>query len=58
MWGFNKLLQQLQRKGHIKIELCVKLRVLQLFHVGHVVQNWRGALSLSWHEWLSCESKE
>ena len=33
-----KLRQQLQRKSHIKIELCVKLRVLRLFHVGHVVQ--------------------
>ena len=47
---FNKKLrQQLRRKSHIKIELCVKLSVLRLFHVGHVVQIKRSSLSLSWH---------
>ena len=43
---FKKLRQQLQRKRHIKIELCAKLSVLRLFHVGHVV---RDALLLAWH---------
>ena len=50
--------RQLQIKRHIKIELCVKLRVLLLFIVDHVVQNRRSALSLAWHEWLSCKGKE
>ena len=35
---FKKLGRQLQRKRHIKIELCAKLSVLRLFHVGHVVK--------------------
>ena len=51
---FKKLRRQLQRKRHIKIELCVKFSLLRLFHVGHVVQNRRSALSLAWHEWFSC----
>ena len=38
---------------------CVKLSVLRLFHVGHVEQNRRSALSaLAWHEWFSCKGKE
>ena len=37
----KKLRGLLQRKCHIKIELCVRLSVLRLFHVGHVVQNRR-----------------
>ena len=55
---FKNLRPQLQRKRHIQIELCVKLSLLRLFHVGHVVQNRRSALSLAWHEWLSCKGKE
>ena len=55
---FKKLQRQLQRKRHIKIELCVKLSLLQLFHVDHVVQNRRSALSLAWYEWFSCKGKE
>ena len=55
---FKKLRRQLQRERRIKIELCVKLRLLRLFHVGHVVQNRRSALSLAWHEWFSCKGKE
>ena len=39
----------LQRKRHIKIELCVKLSDLRLVHVGRVVQNMRSALSLASH---------
>ena len=31
----------LQRKRHIKIELCVRLIVLPLLHVSHVVRNSR-----------------
>ena len=44
------LRRQLQRKRHIKIELCVKLSLLRLFYVDHVVQNTRIALSLAWYE--------
>ena len=50
---FKKLRRQLQRKRHIKIELCVKLIFLRLSRVDHVVQNRRTALSLAWHEWFS-----
>ena len=45
-------------KRHIKIELSVILTVLQLFHVGHVVQNKRSALSLAWHEWFSGKGRK
>ena len=55
---FKKLRRQLQRKLHIKIELCVKLSLLRLLHVDHVVQNRRTALSLAWYEWFSCKGKE
>ena len=55
---FKKLRRQLQRKRDIKIELCIKLSLLRLLHVGHVVQNRRTALSLAWHEWFSCKGKE
>ena len=47
---FKKLRRLLQRKRHIKIELCVRLSVLLLFQVGHVVQNRPTTLSLAWHE--------
>ena len=53
-----KLRRQLRRKRHIKIELCVKLSPLRLFHVGHVVPNSRSALSLAWHEWFSYKGEE
>ena len=43
---FKKLRRQLQRKRHIKIELCVKLSLLRLFHVDHVVQNRRSYFRL------------
>ena len=55
---FKKLRRQLQRKRHIEIELCVKLSLLRLFHVDHVVQNTRIALSLAWYERSSCKGKE
>ena len=55
---FKKLLLLLQRKRHIKIELCVTFSVLRLFYVGHVVQNRPSALWLAWHEWLSRNGKE
>ena len=51
----EKLRRQLQGKRLIKIELCVKLSLLRLFHVD---QNRRSALSLAWHEWFSCKGKE
>ena len=54
---FKKLRRQLQRKHHIKIELCVKLSLLRLFHVDHVVQNRRTALTLAWYEWFSWKAK-
>ena len=43
----KKLRRQLQGKRLIKIELCVKSILLRLFHVDHVVQNRRSALSLA-----------
>ena len=49
---FKKLRRLLQRKRHIKIELCVRLSVLGSYHVGHVVQRRRSALSLAGHEWF------
>ena len=55
---FKKLRRQLQRKRHIKIELCVKFSLLGLSHVDHVVQNRRTTLSLAWYEWFSCKGKE
>ena len=55
---FRKLRRQLQGKQLIKTELCVKLTLLRLFHVDHVVQNRRSALSLARHEWFSCKGKE
>ena len=54
----KKLRRQLQRKRHIKIELCVKLSLLRLLHVDHIVQLRRTALSLAWYEWFSCKGKE
>ena len=54
----KKLRQQLQGKRFIKIELCVKLSLLRLFHVNHFVQNRRNALSLAWHEWFLSKGKE
>ena len=43
---FKKLLQLLRPKHHIKIELCVRLNVLWLFHAGHVIKNGRAVLSI------------
>ena len=43
---FKKLRRQLQRKRDIKIELCVKSSLLQLFYVDHVVQNRRSDFRL------------
>ena len=52
----KKLQQLLNRKHHFKIELCTRLSVLWLFHVGHV-QNMQSVLSLSWHKWFSCKGR-
>lgn len=57
-WEFKKPGRLLQRKRHIKIELCVGLNVLRLSQVGHVVQNRRSAVSLVWHEYSSRKGKE
>jgi len=38
-------LRLVRRKRHIETELSVRLSVLQLLHVGHIVQNRRRALS-------------
>ena len=54
----KKLRRQLQGKRLIKIELCVKLSLLRLFHVDHIVQNRWSVLSLAWHELFSCKGKE
>ena len=47
-----------QRKRRNKLELCVKLSVLRLFHVDHVVQNRQSFLSLAWHERFSGQGRE
>ena len=47
-----------QRKRHIKVELCVGLSGLRLFYIGNVVQNRRSALPLAWYEWFLCKGKE
>ena len=52
------LRRQLQRKRHIKIELCVGFSVLRLFQVVHDEQNRRSALPFAWHEWILCQGKE
>ena len=36
---------------------CVRISDLLLFHVGHVVRNWRNVLTLAWHEWFSCKGR-
>ena len=55
--SIKKLRRPLQRKRHIKIELCIRLSVLWLFHVGHVAQNRRSALSLAWYECFQAKAK-
>ena len=45
-------------KENVTLKLNFALNLLRLFHVGHVVQNLRIALSLAWHEWFSCKGKE
>ena len=55
---FKKVRRQLQGKRYIKIELFVKLSLLRLFHVNHVVQNRRSAVSLARQRWFSCKGKE
>ena len=54
MWSireFKKLRREVQRKRHIKIELCVGFSVLRLFQVVHDEQNRRNTLPFAWHEW-------
>ena len=55
---FKKLRRELQRKRQVTIELCVRLSVLRLFHLGHVVQNRPSALLVAWHEWFSRKGKD
>ena len=55
---FKKLRWLLQRKRHIKVELCVRLSVLRLFQVDHVVQNRQRLLPLAWHKRFSCKGRE
>ena len=57
-WEFKKLRRELQRKRQVTIELCVRLSVLRLFHLGRVVQNRPSALFVAWHEWFSCKGKD
>ena len=45
-------------KENIALTLNFALSLLRLFHVYHVVQNRRSALSFAWHEWFSCKGKE
>ena len=46
----KKIRRLLQRKRHIKTELCVSLSVSRLFRGGHVVQSRRSALLLASRE--------
>ena len=55
---FKKSRRLLQRKRHIKIELCVWLSILRLSHVGRVARNRRSALFPAWYKWFSCKGKE
>ena len=55
---FKKLQCLLQQKCHIKIELCLRLSVLQLFYVGYVAQGRQSALLLASHKWFSYKGKE
>ena len=41
---FKKVRRLLQRKFHFQIELCDRLGVLRLFHIGHVERNGRSGL--------------
>ena len=50
-----RLRRLLQRKSHIKTELCVRLSALRLFHVAHVVENMRSALSFQLARMLSMQ---
>ena len=51
---FKKLRRIRQRKPHIKKILCVRFIVLLCW--SRCTKQW--ILSLSWHEWFSCEGKE
>ena len=55
---FKKLRRLMQRKRHIKIDLCVRSSVLRLFDVDHVVKNKQSALSLVWLDWFSFKGRE
>ena len=56
---FKKLRRQLQLKRHIKVQLCVKLSALQLFHVGNVYKIGElNVLSLYRHIWFSCREEK
>ena len=49
-YGFVRECKKLrrQRKRHIKLELCVRLRVCDHSTIGHAVQNRRSALSIAY----------
>jgi len=55
----KKLRLVLQRNRHIKLERCVRLRILWSFHVSHVVQNRPSVLSpiFAWHKWFHIKAK-
>ena len=55
---FKKLRRLPRQNRRNQIQLCVKISVLRLFHVGYVVQNRWSALSLARHEWFSCREQE
>ena len=42
---------------NITLKLNFALSLLRLFHVDHVVQNRRIALSLAWYEWFDVKAK-
>ena len=57
--ALKKLQLLLQRNSHIKLERCVRLRILWSFHVSHVVQNRPSVLSpiFAWHKWFHVKAK-
>ena len=57
-WEFKKRRRLLQPKRDIKIELCPRLSVWRLLHVGQVVPSRQSVLSLACHEWFSCKNGE
>ena len=50
---FKKRGRLLERKRHFKTDFDGSLSVLRLIHLGYVVRNGQGVVSLDWHERFS-----